>query len=50
MTIEEVNRALKSIDTDKLYTTSDELLVYKSVVNAVIAATEKGDSYGSRYM
>lgn len=43
MTSEEVNRVLKSIDTDKLYTTSDELLVYKSVVNAVIAATEKGE-------
>lgn len=43
MTIEEVNRALKSINTDKLCTTSDKLLVYMSAVNAVIAATEKGE-------
>jgi hypothetical protein len=43
MTIEEVNRALKSITVEGLHTSSDTLIAYVSVVNAVIAATEKGE-------
>jgi hypothetical protein len=43
MNSDEVNRALKSINVEDLHTGSDRLIMYVSVVNAVIAATEKGE-------
>jgi len=43
MTIGDVNIVLRSIDTSECYGPDSELLVYKSVVNALKAATEKGE-------